>query len=183
MTNNSQYKIETSPASILLAGGPGSGKSTISQVLRDRGMRSIDLDFGFARWEDLQGRPVTFPAEPCWPWLQSHRWRWQADRLDAAVAEADNRPVVYAGTASNMFDLLDRFDRLLLLQMDDATRQRRLADPRRGNVFGRVGDTAAWSSWWHRTVERELIQRGATVIDTQRPIHEVVSDVVEYVNR
>jgi hypothetical protein len=110
--------------SVLLAGGPGSGKSTTSQALRDQGFRSTDLDFGYARWEDLDGSPVQFPAEPGWSWLRSHRWRWRVDLLDAAITDPGDQPVVFAGTASNMFDLLERFDLLLLLQMDGEARQR-----------------------------------------------------------
>ncbi|MFC7625919.1 hypothetical protein [Microlunatus sp. GCM10028923] len=162
--------------SFLLAGGPGAGKSTVSEVLRDQGMHAIDLDYGFARHENRAGEQVPFPAEPSWDWLMAHSWNWRIPLIDAAIAEATG-PVVLAGTARNMFDLLDRFDVLLLLTMDDATRNARLADPRRNNVFGKVGDTALWSRWWHQLVESELTARGAVIIDASQPIEAVVTEV------
>lgn len=162
--------------SFLLAGGPGAGKSTVSYALRDQGFNSADLDYGFARWEDRAGKPVGMPAEPSWDWLMTHLWQWQAGLIDAALAEAVG-PTVLAGTARNMFDLLDRFDELLLLAMDDATREARLADPRRNNSFGRIGDSARWSRWWHTVVESELTARGAVIIDATQPLGAVVAEV------
>jgi hypothetical protein len=68
------------------------------------------------------------PEEPNWDWLMSHSWQWRPELIDAALTEATG-PIVLAGTARNMFDLLDRFDQLVLLIMDDATQEARLADP------------------------------------------------------
>jgi len=82
-----------------------------------------------------------------------------------------------------MFDLLERFDLLLLLQMDGETRQLRLADPTRNNAFGRVGDTAAWSSWRHRTVESEMLKRGAVAVNANRAVDDVVASVCEQISR
>ncbi|OIV37033.1 hypothetical protein BIV57_13150 [Mangrovactinospora gilvigrisea] len=181
--DNAQHHQVTAPAAILVAGGPGSGKSTAAQVLRERGVDSVDLDFGYARWEDADGSPVPFPAEPTRGWLDAHRWQWQVDLLDAALADRGSGPTVFTGTARNMFELLDRFDLVLLLRMDDATRRTRLADPQRANVFGRVGDTAAWSAWWHKTVEDELLKRRTQVIDAAEPIDSVVADILRCLNR
>jgi hypothetical protein len=45
---------------VLLAGGPGAGKLLVSSAVRGRGLRSVDLDYGFARWETPEGCPVEF---------------------------------------------------------------------------------------------------------------------------
>lgn len=45
-------------AAILLAGGPGAGKSTVTAAVRARRLHAVDLDYGYARFEDAQGRPV-----------------------------------------------------------------------------------------------------------------------------
>lgn len=162
----------------MLAGGPGAGKSTVSQELRDRGFCSIDLDFGYARYEDLHGQPVRFPAQPSMHWLNTHRWQWRIDKLDQAIADSRGELVVFAGTAYNMFDHLDWFDLILLLQIDDQVRATRLADPRRANIFGKVGDTAAWSALWHKRVETELLARGAHRIDAHASIESVADQVI-----
>lgn len=164
--------------SVLLAGGPGAGKSTVSQALRDRGLHSIDLDYGYARYEDLRGRPVRLPAEPTMHWLNTHRWQWQIDKIDQAIAESRGELIVFAGTAYNMFAYLDRFDLLLLLKIDDQTREIRLADPRRSNIFGKVGDTAAWSAIWHKRVETEIRTYDPRCIDGQASIESVTDQVI-----
>lgn len=52
-------------------------------------------------------------------------------------------------------------------------------DPRRNNLFGRFGDTAAWARTWRLKVETEMLQRGAVPIDACQSIERVASDVVE----
>ncbi|MFG1812245.1 AAA family ATPase [Kribbella sp. NPDC049174] len=165
-------------AAILLAGAPGAGKSTISEQLRDRQLRSIDLDFGYARHEDENGSAVTYPDSPSLAWLNKHRWNWDPDRLTSALADCAGHTAVLAGTAYNMFSQLDRFDLVILLHIDEATLETRLADPKRNNIFGRTADEVAWSLSWRRTVETELRQREAHVIDARQPVDQVVDDVI-----
>ncbi|MBM7783774.1 hypothetical protein [Tenggerimyces flavus] len=165
-------------ATILLAGGPGAGKSTVTAAVRARRLHAIDLDYGYARHETPEGHPVDFPAEPDLDWLTSHHWQWIDDRLDEAVAECRDRTGLLCGTAFNMFDRLDRFDLVLLLRLDDDTMERRLRDPRRDNPFGKTGDTVAWSRRWRRTVEAELLGRGVRAIDAREPVDRVVGDIL-----
>lgn len=165
-------------AAILLAGGPGTGKSTVSQRLRDLHLRSIDLDFGYARHEDRAGVVVSLPDSPDLAWLNQHHWNWIDDRLAAALAESAEHTTVLAGTAYNMADYLDHFDLLLVLHIEDSTLDVRVRDPERNNIFGKVGDTALWSRTWRHTVETTLERRGALMIDAERPIDQVVHDVV-----
>jgi hypothetical protein len=67
---------------------------------------------------------------------------------------------------------------VVLLRIGDATMERRLADPRRDNVFGTTGDTVAWSRTWRERVELELRGRDAYVVDARRPVDEVVDEVI-----
>lgn len=165
-------------AAILLAGGPGTGKSTVTAAMRARRLHAVDLDYGYARWETPEGRPIAFPADPDLAWLTSHHWQWIDERLDEVVADCRHRTGLLCGTAFNMFDRLDRFDLVLLLRLDEATMERRLRDPQRDNVFGKAGPTVAWSRRWRRTVETELLGRGARPIDAQGPVDHVVADVL-----
>lgn len=164
---------------ILIAGGPGSGKSTVSQRLRDHGLLSVDLDYGYARWEGEDGAAVDFPSSPSMQWLLDHHWQWDELRLSSALHDSRDQTAALAGTAFNMFDHLKRFDVLLLLQVDDETMCKRLVDPGRRNDFGKVGDTVEWSRYWRRRVETELTDRGAHVIDARQPVDRVVDSVIE----
>jgi hypothetical protein len=163
---------------VLLAGGPGAGKSAVAAALHDRGLCSIDLDYGFARHENAAGTPVPFPTAPDLAWLDAHHWQWLDDRLTLALAQYRFRNALFCGTAFNMFDHLDRFALTILLQLDDPTLDARLHDPNRDNVFGRVGDTGIWSRHWRDRVESELQQRGAQSIDARQPLDQVVREVL-----
>ncbi len=164
---------------VLLAGGPGAGKSTVSSALRDRGLCSVDLDYGFARHEDSKGNPVPFPPEPDLAWLSTHHWRWVDDRLTELLSRYRSRNVLLCGTAFNMFDHLDRFASVILLRLDARTLDARLQDPTRDNIFGKVGATATWSHWWRTEVETELTKRHARTVDARQPLHEVVDEVLQ----
>jgi hypothetical protein len=150
----------------------------VSRRLLDRGLRSIDLDYGCARQEDESGAVVSLPPSPDLAWLNRHHWNWVEDRLFAALDESAEHTTVLAGTAYNMADYLDRFALLLVLCIGDPTLDARVTSPERDNVFGKTGDTAEWSRAWRRTVETTLGRHGAIMIDAERPVDRVVDDVI-----
>ena len=165
---------------VLLAGGPGSGKSTVVAALQDQGLCAVDLDYGYARHEDSAGNPVSFPAEPDLGWLTTHHWQWIDDPLTALLGSCQSRNVLLCGTAFNMFEHLDRFGLVILLRCDDRTMDARLRDPNRANVFGKVGDTATWSRWWRTKVEAELGKRNALPVDARQPLPQVIRAVLDH---
>jgi hypothetical protein len=165
-------------AAILLAGGPGAGKSAVASALQARGLYAVDLDYGYARHEDAAGNPVTMPASPDLAWLHSNYWQWQDELLTSALDQHRSRNAVFCGTAYNMFDHLDHFALMILLRVDAETQSSRLRSPTRDNVFGKTGDSVTWSNWWRRKVEDELTALNAICIDARQPLGEVVAKVI-----
>jgi hypothetical protein len=130
----------------LVTGVSGAGKSTVARQLRDWGHHALsaDADTALCGWSDRKGRRVTRPVHPDAAWLAVHDWRWNPARLDELIAEADQLGVAslwLCGQAANALDLADRFDAVLLLDLDQATMAGRMQRPERGNDFGRVGDS------------------------------------------
>ncbi|WP_020577992.1 hypothetical protein [Actinopolymorpha alba] len=165
-------------AAVLVVGGPGSGKSSVANGLRRRGLRSIDCDYGLARWEDPEGIPVEFPANPDLEWLRSHHWQWIDERFEQVLSECRERSTALCGASYNLANYLPRFELLILLQVDDATTAQRLADPRRNNDFGRIGATLEWSLDWRPRLEAEMLGAGAHGVDARQPLEQVVDDVI-----
>jgi hypothetical protein len=66
----------------------------------------------------------------------------------------------------------------LLLHIDDQTHKTRLADLRRANIFGKVGDTAAWSAIWHKRLETELLTYDPRCIDGRSSVESVTDEVI-----
>jgi hypothetical protein len=84
-----------------------------------------DDDPQLSYWEDAAGRRVCGPPRPDEQWLGSHRWVWSRGRMEEILAEQD-RAVFICGIARNQDDMMDLFDRVLLLHIDEASQEARL---------------------------------------------------------
>lgn len=172
-----QVMFPVGVVAILLAGGPGAGKSSVSQALRDRGLSSIDLDEECARWEDESGQVVGLPRSPTRRWLDHHFWRW-GERLDQALVAPVPQPTLFVGAAADMFEYLVRFDLVVLLRLDSQCQRTRLAHAARDNEFGKFGETADWSDDYRARIESALLERGACPVDARPPLDLVVEAVL-----
>src|SRR5688572_12735384 len=112
----------------LITGNPGSGKSTLARELSRRGLIAIDAD-DLAFWADGDGRPVDQPADADDDWRLAHRWVWSRTRIMQAVTTAggDANSTFILGIARNQGEMLDIFDKVFLLVIDEDTQNARLA--------------------------------------------------------
>jgi hypothetical protein len=112
----------------LITGNPGSGKSTLAAELRRRGLVAIDTD-ELAFWENSSGVPVDQPPHADDGWLLAHRWVWSRARIEAAIAASDGAagPMFFCGIARNQDQMLDLFDKVFLLVIEEDTQIARLA--------------------------------------------------------
>jgi hypothetical protein len=112
----------------LITGNPGSGKSTLAAELSRRGLTAIDTD-DLAYWEDSFGVPADRPlgADDSWP--LAHRWVWSRARIEEAIAGADDAACLlfFCGIALNQDQMLDLFEKVYLLVIDEDTQIARLA--------------------------------------------------------
>jgi hypothetical protein len=144
---------------MLVSGNPGAGKSTLAAELRRRGLRAYDSDAvpGLAAWMDSSGAVVgDSTLEPTPELLADCSWAWSASRLDEVVAELGPRGILL-GIAVNQWDFVDRFDALVLLELDDDTQRSRVAD--RDPLF-RQQIIAGLPE-----LQRRMIDRGARRLD------------------
>jgi GrpB-like predicted nucleotidyltransferase (UPF0157 family) len=102
---------------VLLTGMSGTGKSTIVAMLRDRGVTAVDTDDGYV---DV---------------LPDGTQRWRVDAVRDLLARPRTSPLVVAGCEENMVELLDAFDRVVLLSVPRDVLVDRLTG-RRTNPFG-----------------------------------------------
>jgi hypothetical protein len=111
----------------LVTGNPGSGKSALANELARRGWPAIDPDYDreFSYREDAAGRPIGGPRSPGEQWLRSHRWVWSRSGMEEALAR-HGRAAFVCGIARNLDQLLDLFDGVFLLQIDERTQEDRL---------------------------------------------------------
>ncbi len=113
----------------LITGNPGSGKSTLAAELSRRGLVAIDTD-DLAFWEGSSGLPVEKPPDADDGWLLAHRWVWSRARIEEAAAAASDGgsgPMFFCGIGRNQDQMLDLFEQVFLLRIDEDTQIARLA--------------------------------------------------------
>jgi broad-specificity NMP kinase len=116
----------------LITGNPGSGKSALAAELSRRSLIAVDgADLAF--WEDSAGMRVDQPPEPDDDWRLAHRWVWSRARLEQCIAgfSGDAGRMFLCGTARNQTEMLDLFEQVFLLMIDDETQMARLKSPAR----------------------------------------------------
>jgi shikimate kinase len=158
---------------VLLTGISGTGKSTVIDALRSRGLPAVDLDGDdYSHWVEVSGEPD--PAGP--PVEPGRDWMWREDRVEQLLDEAGSGPLWVSGAAVNMRAFLPRFDHVVLLSAPAAVIAERLAT-RSTNAYGKRPQEAARVLDQIGTVE-PLLRRVATLeIDTSAPLERVVEIV------
>ena len=158
---------------ILVTGSSGTGKSTICRELGARGFRTVDGDRDLA----YQGDPVTGERLPTSVTGRASHWNhlWDVTRSrDLAAADA-GEIVFFCGDARNLDDVLDLFDAIVVLQIDDATLRRRLAR-RPASEFGATLDESDLVLRLHQEPSRW--PSTATLIDATRAVDVVVDEIL-----
>lgn len=167
----------------LVTGVSGAGKSTLARRMAAWGHRTVsaDADSVLCSWTDRDGRRVERPAEPDAAWLSAHEWRWDPARLDQVIAEAargsDDALWVF-GHAANALQLADRFDVVFLLEIDQRTMVARMANPGRGNDFGRVGDSLSAALASYTDFVAGWRRHGAACVDATGEVDAVAQELL-----
>jgi shikimate kinase len=133
----------------------GTGKSTLLEVLAERGHLTVDTDYD--GWTLADGR-------------------WDAIRMSELL---DREPdVVVAGTVDNQADFYDRFDHVVLLSAPLGILIERVSS-RTTNPYGQTADEQAEIARYVQTVE-PLLRRTATIeLDGQASMDELAGAVEE----
>jgi shikimate kinase len=148
---------------VLITGMSGVGKSSVLQRLAALGHRVADTDYhGLSVTDDTGG------------------WVWDLDRV-RAVLDEDHTVIFVSGTASNMGELSDRFDRIVLLSAPAEVMLERLAN-RTNNPYGSTAEQRAESLRYKETVEPLLRNISTIEIDTRAPLDEVVAAILDHVS-
>jgi hypothetical protein len=163
----------------LVTGNPGSGKSALARELARRGWPAIDPDDDpdLALWEDTVGHRVDGPPRPDARWLRSHRWVWSRARLADVLAGHDG-PVFVCGIARNQDELLDLFDRVFLLQIDEPTQEARLLAHDASHPPGRSEAGRQEIRAGRAVFEARLRRLGAVALDGTAPTARVADELI-----
>jgi len=162
-------------ATVLITGNPGSGKTSLARELSQLGYAALDTD-QLAGWETASGTQVTQPLGATDEWLLSHRWVWSRPRLQEVIgARPPGQPSFLCGIAMNQPDLLDLFDEVFLLALDDATQRERLDTPDNAH---RDAALRAQILEGRALFQHEMRDAGAVVLDGRRPTEVLAGQIL-----
>ncbi len=161
----------------LITGNPGSGKTSIAAELTRLGLDAVDAD-EIAGWETAAGVPVSQPEHTTDEWLLGHRWVWRRPRLEELVRTqaSAGRHLFLCGIAMNQRDMLDLFDRVFLLSLDDETQLERLGTA--ANAHRNAAQRAQILAG-RPLFEQEMRSVGATTLDGRESISVLVSRILK----
>ena len=151
---------------VLLTGMSGTGKSSVLSLLRARGFKTVDTDYG--GWTEL----VDIPGDP-----QSKEWLWREDLIARLLSTEDADVLFVSGAARNQTKFYPKFDDIVLLTASIPVIVDRLAS-RTNNPYGKDPAELAEVLALKQTVEPALRRAANLEIDTGIPLDEVVEQIL-----
>lgn len=164
---------------VYITGISGTGKTTISKALIARGVTTIDID-DISHWENkLTGEWVGWKPGSSKKWHDLHGWLCDIDELEKILVSSEN--VIAIGHAHNQDAYLAFFDKIFILTCSPETAVARIMQ-RTDNDFGKDSAEQKILLEWQGRFEDEMLQKGASKINVERPLERVVADILSKLN-
>ncbi len=165
---------------VLITGWSGTGKTTICQELRARGLNAFDGDRvpNLSAWVNRTTGEKLGQAEPSDYSHERYNWNWDDKTLQDLLA--NNGDVFLCGNANNAPDFYHYFAHLFFLDVSPAEQRRRML-VRTEHDYGKE------MSVQNMVIEQQLSliesskDSGGIVIDANRPPGAIVDDILEHI--
>jgi dephospho-CoA kinase len=166
---------------VWVTGNSGAGKSTVCEFLKSAEQLAFDADWeGFNRWVDRadNGNAVTDPPYPVPAgWLDRFAWKIDQAKVEALAARTRDETAFLCGSAENEEEVLDLFDLVVCLIIDNETLLNRL-QARTTNAFGQHPEELAAALQWNDGEEATYRALGATIIDGSQPVADIAATIL-----
>jgi adenylate kinase family enzyme len=167
----------------LITGNPGSGKSTLAVELDRRGLVALDTD-EMAFWADDAGMPVDQPANADDQWRLVHRWVWSRARIEQSIAKVarDADRMFFCGIAQNLTEVLDLFEQVFLLAIDEYTQPARLALPSQTTSPVRTDAIKKQITDGRPVFQSQMLALGAIPLDATAQPRQIVDALLSHLD-
>jgi adenylate kinase family enzyme len=166
-----------------VTGLAGSGKSSICKELKSRGYEAYDTDDdGFSKWQDIKTghihpKSTVKKEDRTVEFLKNHRWNAPKQEVAALATRASDKPIFLCGVADNTKELLQLFDKVLALTIDDKTLTYRL-QTRTDNDWGKQPHELRSTLEQNRLSKAFYKKNGYIIIDATQPFSSVVDEIL-----
>ncbi len=169
--------------SILIVGVSGTGKSALSEILREMNYTAYDLEEVeglYTMFDKSTGKPMT---EEVWDnenpeIVERMKWMCDTEKLKTLLQEEKSNLAFYSGAAENTVEMIGLFSKVFILTAKEATIRHRLAT-RSSNDFARVEAVQdmviGWKDWFEETIQ----DHGGILVDSDRPLKEVAQSIID----
>ena len=150
-------------------------------MLNQKGIYAIDVDAveDLCHWtnDDTLEKASWHPGMDR-EWHEKHQYICDKEKL---IKLMNNRKGIVAvcGQAYNYSELWNLFDQVFLLHCDEKTFIKRIAE-RTSHDFGKHDSEKQMILGWYKDFEKTMLGKGAVSINTDRPLKDVVDEIVSY---
>jgi broad-specificity NMP kinase len=170
--------IFSSMKKIYITGVSGTGKSTVSEKLNEKGILSFDIGTipGLCFWRNKKTHKKVSYSGAGKEWLEAHERICDPKKLEELLKQR-NETVMVTGVASNQDEYLKLFDKVFLLYCNPDTFVSRLKN-RKNNIFAKTEEEQNEVINWQKTFDPKLRSQGAIPVNSDVPIEDVVEAII-----
>lgn len=165
--------------SIFITAVSGSGKTTTCKALNELGYHAYDIEDipGLFEWrDDKTGEPAGDYRDSV-KFAKEASWICDRGKLKKIIDNEKSDLTFYCGAGSNIDEIWDLFDRVVVLRVSDKTTVERLSS-RGPDEYGHTPEVREYVLSWKDKVEKDWLQKGGISINAEESPKHVAQLVV-----
>jgi len=166
---------------IYVTGIETAGKTSSCNELKRRGYEAHDIDDGIAHYYNKvtgkQSEWLESVEARTQEWHDQNNYVMDREQVKKFKEAAKDKPLFLCGTTQKDEAVLDLFDKVIYLYLDETTLKHRLNDRQPSELAFAPNEQEAILSW-RKSSENNYRRRGATMVDATQPLSLVVDRII-----
>lgn len=162
---------------IYITGVSGTGKTSLTEALKAKGVNAVDTD-ELSHWENKHtGERTGWEPGASDAWYNEHEWLCDIAELQKVLSKTEHAVAIGFGDNIDKSDkYLKLFDKVCILTCRPETIVARI-EGRTNNHFGKHPSDMRRILEWQKEFDAEMVEKGALPLDAERPLEELAAHV------